>query len=223
VSALRRAIGIVGELLITAGVIVLLFVAYQLVWTNFLADRVATQKADQLEESWEENGPEGPEFELPISNGDAFAVLRIPGISGAERVPIVQGVTLDDLARGVGHYPDTALPGEVGNFSVAGHRATNGEPFAFLDQLHEGDPIVVETGSTWYTYEVTREYIVQPTQVGVISPVPNQPEAEPTRKLLTLTTCNPRWASYERLIFHARLVDESPKGDGRPSALGGDL
>ena len=135
---MRRALGVVGELLITAGVIVLLFVVYQLVWTNFLADRVATQKADQLEKSWEENGPEGPEFELPISNGDAFAMLRIPGIGGAERVPIVQGVTLDDLARGVGHYPETALPGEVGNFSVAGHRATNGEPFALLDQLQRG-------------------------------------------------------------------------------------
>ena len=99
------------------------------------------------------------------------------------------------------HYPGTALPGEIGNFSVAGHRATNGEPFAYLDQLREGDAVVVETGTTWYTYVVSRERIVQPTQVGVILPVPGHPDKVPTKEKLTLTTCNPRWASYERLIF----------------------
>ena len=113
-------------------------------------------------------------------------------------MPIVQGVSLDVLATGIGHYPETVMPGEVGNFSVAGHRATNGEPFAYLDQLREGDAVVVETGTTWYTYEVTDEYIVQPTQVGVILPVPNKPEAKPRKALMTLTTCNPRWESYER-------------------------
>ena len=136
-------------------------------------------------------------------------------------MPIVEGVSLEDLARGVGHYPDTALPGEIGNFSVAGHRATNGEPFAYLDQVDTGDVVVVETGTTWYTYEVYKEYIVAPTQVGVILPVPNEPDAVPRRRLMTLTTCNPRWDSYERLIFHAKLVEVLPKGEGRPAALGG--
>ena len=218
-SATRRVIGVVGELLITAGVVVMLFVAYQLVWTNVQADRLADQKADALERTWEETAPDTPEFELPLQNGEAFALLRIPRLGDNYRVPIVQGVSLDDLARGVGHYPETALPGEVGNFSVAGHRATNGEPFAYLDQLQKGDAVVVETGTTWYTYEVTDEYIVQPTQVEVILPVPNEPGVEPTKRLMTLTTCNPRWASYERLIFHAKLVDELPKGQGRPPAL----
>jgi sortase A len=223
VNAFRRTTGVIGELLITAGVIVLLFIVYQLVWTNLQADRIANGKADDLEETWQGNGPDGPEFVQPLRNGEAFALLRIPRLGDDYRVPVVQGVTLDDLARGVGHYPETALPGEVGNFSVAGHRATNGEPFAYLDQLQDGDPVVVETGTTWYTYEVTREYIVQPTQVGVILPVPNEPEAQPRKPLMTLTTCNPRWASYERLIFHAKLVDELAKGAGRPAALGGDV
>lgn len=222
-SAFRRTTGVIGELLITAGVIVLLFIGYQLVWTNLQADRIANGKADDLEETWQSNGPDGPEFVQPLRNGEAFALLRIPRLGDDYRVPVVQGVTLDDLARGVGHYPETAMPGEVGNFSVAGHRATNGEPFAYLDQLQDGDSVVVETGTTWYTYEVTREYIVQPTQVGVILPVPNEPAAQPRKPLMTLTTCNPRWASYERLIFHAKLVDELAKGDGRPAALGGDV
>lgn len=218
-SAVRRAIGIVGELLITAGVVVLLFIVYQLVWTNYEADRAAEQKVEQLQHTWESHGPDGPEFEDPVSNGEAFAILRIPRLGDNYRVPIVQGVSLDDLAEGVGHYPETAMPGEIGNFSVAGHRATNGEPFAYLDQLEKGDPVVVESGTTWYTYRVTDEYIVEPTQVDVILPVPNEPGAAPTQPLMTLTTCNPRWDSYQRLIFHAKLVDELPKGEGRPDAL----
>ena len=221
-SATRRVTGVLGELLITAGVVVLLFVGYQLVWTNVQADRAADAKSDRLEEEWEQRGPVEPEFDLPLQRGEAFAILRIPRLGDNYRVPIVEGVSLEDLAVGVGHYPETALPGEIGNFSVAGHRATNGEPFAYLDQLREGDAVVVETGTTWYTYEVTDEYIVQPTQVGVILPVPNEPEVEPRKELMTLTTCNPRWASYERLIFHAELVEELPKGDGRPEALGGE-
>ena len=221
-NAVRRAVGVVGELLITAGVVVMLFVVYQLVWTNYQADRAAQEKVDQLERTWERNSQEGPEYELPLKNGQPFAILRIPRLGDNYQVPIVEGVTLDDLAEGVGHYPETALPGEVGNFSVAGHRATNGEPFAYLDQLQNDDAVVVETGTKWYTYRITDEYIVQPTQVDVILPVPNEPGEEPTERLMTLTTCNPRWASYERLIFHAKLVDVLPKGEGRPEVLAGD-
>ena len=220
-SAVRRAVGVVGELLITAGVVVMLFVVYQLVWTNVQADLAAQEKVDELEQTWEGAEPTGPEFDLPLENGEPFAILRIPRLGENYQVPIVEGVTLEDLAEGVGHYPETALPGEVGNFAVAGHRATNGEPFAYLDRLQKGDAVVVETGTKWYTYRVTDEYIVQPTQVEVILPVPNKPDVEPTKRLLTLTTCNPRWASYERLIFHATLTDVLPKGEGRPAVLGG--
>jgi sortase A len=222
VSAIRRTTGVIGELLITAGVVVLLFVAYQLVWTNVQADRAASERVDKLEHSWTSREPSTPEFDTPLQTGEAFAILRIPRLGAHYQVPIVEGVSLDDLATGVGHYPQTALPGEVGNFSVAGHRATNGEPFAYLDQLQKGDPVIVETGTTWYTYQVTDESIVQPTQVDVILPVPGKPGVEPTQRLMTLTTCNPRWASYQRLIFHARLIDQMPKDEGRPTALGGE-
>ncbi len=220
-NAARRTAGVVGELLITAGVIVLLFVGYQLVWTNVQADRAASAQSNALEKRWAERTPKDPEFDLPLKNGEAFALLRIPRLGDNYRVPIVEGVSLESLARGVGHYPKTALPGQIGNFSVAGHRATNGEPFAYLDQVDVGDDVFVETGTAWYTYEVIKEYIVEPTQVGVILPVPNEPGAVPRRRLMTLTTCNPRWDSYERLIFHAKLVDELPKSEGRPAALGG--
>jgi sortase A len=221
VHALRVVSRTVGELLVTAGVVVLLFVAYQLVWTNIQADRAMQAHTDELLDQWRAGPPE-VEFELPLKNGEAFAILHIPRLGEQFQVPIVEGVTLDDLAEGVGHYPGTALPGELGNFAVAGHRATNGEPFAALDQLRPGDAVVVETATTWYTYIVYKEKIVLPTQVGVILPVPGRENAEPEHALLTLTTCNPRWASYERLIFHAQLEAELPKLGGRPAALGGE-
>jgi sortase A len=214
--------GVVGELLITAGAVVLLFVGYQLVWTNVTADRAASAKVAGLERTWERNGPTGPEYDEPIAPGEAFAVMHLPRLGDRFAVPVVQGVSLDVLATGVGHYPQTAMPGEVGNFSVAGHRATNGEPFAELDQLRKGDAVVVETGTTWYTYRVTDESIVAPSQVDVIAPVPGRPGATPTEPLLTLTTCNPRWASYQRLVVHATLAEKIPKRDGLPVALGGD-
>lgn len=220
-NAARRTAGVVGEVLITAGVVVLLFVVYQLVWTNVEADRAAAAQGDALERTWAERSSDEPEFDLPLKYGRAFALLRIPRLGDNYRVPILEGVSLDVLAEGVGHYPDTALPGQIGNFSVAGHRATNGEPFAYLDQLDKGDDVVVESGTTWYTYRVFKEYIVAPTQVGVILPVPNEPDAVPRRRLMTLTTCNPRWDSYERLILHAKLVEALPKSEGRPAALGG--
>lgn len=209
-----------GELLVTAGVVVLLFVGYQLVWTNFQADRAAQAHTDQLREKWRAS-PQGDEYDLPLRDGEAFAIMHIPRLGDRYQVPVIEGVTLEDLAQGVGHYPKTALPGELGNFSVAGHRATNGEPFALLDQLRKGDRVVVETATTWYIYKVYEERIVQPTQVDVVLPVPGKPGAEPDRALLTLTTCNPRWASYERLIFHAELDAEQLKSLGRPDALDG--
>jgi sortase A len=223
VSAVRRTTGVIGELLITAGVVVLLFVVYQLVWTNVQAERAATERIHSLENTWTSRDPTStaPEYDKPLKNGEPFAILRIPRLGAHYQVPIVEGVSLDDLATGVGHYPETALPGEIGYFSVAGHRASNGEPFAYLDRLQKGDPVVVETGTTWYTYQVTDEAIIEPTQVDVILPVPGKPGVEPTKRLMTLTTCNPRWASYQRLIFHARLIDEMPKDEGLPSALAG--
>ena len=102
------------------------------------ADRPRTPRATASSGRGRSGRRTDPEFDLPLQRGEAFALLRIPRLGEDYRVPIVEGVSLEDLAAGVGHYPDTALPGEVGNFSVAGHRATNGEPFAYLDQLRNG-------------------------------------------------------------------------------------
>lgn len=233
-----------GELFITLGLLLLLFVAYQLVWTNVEAAREQGQVADAIRDSWQRPGAALPDQQdgdgkdrtgkdgkgksdgkkpairqTAVDFGSGFAFLRIPRLGENYTVPILEGVDLEFLARGVGHYPQTALPGQVGNFAVAGHRATNGEPFAYLDRLRPGDAVVVETRGAWLTYVVDRTRIVSPSDVWVLDPVPGQPGAQPTEQLITLTTCNPRWASYERLIVFGHLESRRDKADGPPPEL----
>jgi sortase A len=224
-SGARVAVRTLGELMITAGLVLLLFVAYQLVWTNVVADHDRAKVSNSLREEWlREGGGQAPGGPIKLSKSDfgkGFAFLHIPRLGRKYSVPVVQGVTLPDLSRGVGHYPSTALPGEVGNFAVAGHRATHGQPFAYLDQVKVGDSLVVETRTTWFTYVVDKTQIVAPTDVWVIEPVPGKPKETPTRQLITLTTCNPRWASTARLIVFGHLTSTQPTAEGRPPALKG--
>ncbi len=217
---MRTLVRGVGELLITAGLVLLLFVAYQLVWTNVEAHRRTDAVAGDVRDTWQRppTTTTGTQV-VALKKGKGFAFLHIPRLGRKWSVPVIQGVSLPDLSKGVGHYPRTALPGEVGNFAVAGHRATNGEPFAYLDKVHRGDLVVAETQDSWFTYVVDRTKIVSPTSVWVLDPVPGHPGATPSEPLLTLTTCNPRWASYERLIVFGHLTETRSKAEGPPDAL----
>lgn len=219
----RAAVRTTGELLITAGVIVLLFAVYQLFWTNVEARVAADRVAEQIRSDWDlgRPSPGGPSAQALTSfdEGRGFAFLRVPRLGTDFAVPVVQGIAEDSLRKGVGHYPETALPGEVGNFAVAGHRATNGEPFRDLDRLRVGDALVVETADTWYVYRVTDSKIVEPTRVSVLLPVPERPGVTPSERYITLTTCNPRWASYQRLIVYGLLEETLAKPAGPPTVL----
>jgi sortase A len=216
----RGAVHGLGELLITAGLVVLLFCVYQLLWTNVQADRAQQRVGSTLREQWREQ----PRVEAPArltrsDFGKGLAFLHVPRLGRKYVVPVVEGVTLPDLSRGIGHYPSTALPGAVGNFAVAGHRATNGEPLAALDRMKAGDAVVVETRDTWFTYVVDRTRIVAPTAVWVLDPVPGKPKATPTEPLITLTTCDPRWGSTHRLIVFGHLTGEQDAAQGTPAVL----
>jgi sortase A len=222
VSVLRPAVRGLGELMITVGLVLLLFCVYQLVWTNVEAHHRQSQVSNSIREQWQRQQPAGGGSAVrvrPFRAGEGFAFLHVPALGRSYTVPVVQGVSLPDLSRGVGHYPKTALPGRVGNFAVAGHRATNGEPFAHLDKVHRGDAVVVETRTTWFTYVVDRIRIVSPSDTWVIDPVPGRTGVTPTRRLLTLTTCNPRWASTQRLVVLGHLRAQQPRADGRPPVL----
>jgi sortase A len=213
-SALRGA----GELLITIGVVLLLFLAYQLWWTNLEAHRAQGRIADQIRDDWR-NGPRqptGPGSVGPVDFGKGFAFLRIPRLGKHFNVPVVQGTGDAELAEGVGHYVGTAIPGQVGNFAVAGHRATHGQPFAYLDQVEVGDALYVETARHWYTYIVDKTFLVDPTDVWVIDPVPGKPKAIPKKRLITLTTCDPRWGHTHRLIIEGHLMEARFRFNGAP-------
>ncbi|NUR61259.1 MAG: class E sortase [Catenulispora sp.] len=225
----RLATRTVGEILITLGVALFLFCAYQLFYTNVVADDAMRAEVSDLHKQWALQSPAprsatpgpGP-FDSDDSQGHpgaAFAILHIPRLGG-KSIPVVEGTNLDLLSRGVGHYKDSVRPGRVGNFAVAGHRKTHGEPFRYLDTMRAGDVIVVETADTWFTYRADRDpFIVDPTDLAVVAPVPDHPGRKPTKAKITLTTCNPWWASTERMIVTGTLVAQQPRSKGEPPAL----
>ncbi len=214
-----------GQTLITAGIVILLFVAYELWFTGIETAREQRQLTAAIEEQWRHGagGSYRTKADLlrPIPIGSGVAVLRIPRFGRDWAKVVVEGVALSDLKAGPGHYPGTQLPGQVGNFVVSGHRTTYGAPFNRVDELRPGDPIVVETKDTWYTYRVTTQEIVPPTAIEVTYPVPKDREAEPTLARITLTSCHPKYSARQRIIVYGQLEDSRLKTLGPPQALAG--
>ncbi len=219
-----------GQVFITAGLVILFFAAYELYGTGIATGRAQHQLTQAIRHDWS-SGPTaiptaGPALLAPdagvtqVPRGRPLAVLRIPrfGKGWTPRV-IVEGVTLADLRIGPGHYPTTALPGQIGNFAVAGHRATHGNGFFKMDQMRIGDAIVVETRLMWLTYRVSGTELVLPTTVAVIAAVPDKPGAVPAQRMITLTTCDPWYSATHRLIVHGVLLAATPKSAGLPPAL----
>jgi sortase A len=210
----------VGQLLLTVGFVLLLFVVYELYVTDILAGQAQDELTDQLHDEWDDAAAGPTPAPITPEVGEPFAFLHIPGLGSDWTRAIVEGTGQDELAQGPGHYIGTALPGEQGNFAVAGHRVGRGSPFLDLDQLRPGDPIIVETADAWYVYRVLGDpatgdfasvpvpgqQIVPPTDVSVISPTPlAAPEVPPSGAYLTLTTCHPKYSARQRLILHAVL------------------
>ena len=148
-------------------------------------------------------------------------VLHIPRLGSDWEWVVVEGVDLKTLNKAPGHFPGTALPGKVGNYAVAGHRATHGEPFADLDRLVEGDKVYVEAADGWFTYQVTWSRIIAPTHTEILAPVAGQARRAGRRPgRMTLVTCHPRWGSTERLVVGAQLVEERSSAAGPPRRTG---
>ena len=161
-----------------------------------------------------------PRIEVP-EHATVFALLRVPRWGEEYVVPIAEGVSREDVLNrlGIGHYSGTAMPGELGNFAIAGHRQTYGRPFFAVDRLSPGDALVVESESAWYVYRVSETKIVQPSAVEVIASVPGRPGAEATQAVITLTTCHPLYSTRERFIVHGVFDHWVAKADGYPAAL----
>ncbi|WP_415947846.1 class E sortase [Streptomyces sp. KLOTTS4A1] len=163
---------------------------------------------------------EGPPPE-PYEDGKAFAVMYIPRLGDGWKKPVLENTKTDTLKKGLGHYADTAQLGQRGNFAVAGHRRTYGDPFKDFPKLREGDAVVLNDGTTWFTYRIDTEkpYKTLPTDVAVIDPVPRRSGYDGPGRYLTLTTCEPEWGHSHRLIVWAHLDATQPVDNGKPEAL----
>ena len=215
-NLITNSIRFAAELALTAGFVLLLFAFYLLVWSNH---RTAGIQDDLLQEFRAEAGQsKGTEPRRP-SAGDGVAVMHIPRFGKDWQKVVVEGVDPDDLRNGPGRFSDSAMPGKKGNFAVAGHRATHGEPFARLDEMEQGDRIVVETADEWLVYQVAWSEIVPPTAVELLEPVPGHPGRKGKQRLMTLITCHPRWSSTERLAVGAQLVERRTADAGPPADL----
>jgi sortase A len=213
---LRWSLGIAGDLLVTAGAVLLLFVAWQLWWTDVTANRAQDRTVSSLTREFSSGTP-STETPAAVPFGKAFAILRVPRLGADYARPVLEGTTADVLEQGVGHYRGTAAPGAVGNFAVAGHRTTYGRPFHDIDRLREGDVVVVETRTAYSVYRVRRHEVVAPTAVEVIAPVPDQPGRTATGRWLTMTACHPKYSAAQRYVVFAELEKTYPRAEGLPT------
>ncbi|SDL31961.1 sortase A [Nonomuraea maritima] len=198
----------VGEVSVTAGLILMLFCAYllwgtgsytrsqQLLLQRELAEKKAAATAGHLDR---------------IELGAAVALLRIPRLGRDYEYAVVEGVGHEELKKGPGHHPATAMPGAIGNFVVSGHRTTYAAPFNRIDELERGDEIIVEAREARYVYRVTSQDVVLPDEVEVLAPVPGKPDIRPIRAFITLLTCHPEYSAAERLIVYGVLKDTVPR------------
>ncbi|MEL7207922.1 MAG: class E sortase [Actinomycetota bacterium] len=212
----RRVLGGVGRVMIATGVLILLFVAYQLWGTGLRTAQAQNDLEAQFEEQAEAYAAENPEpaepdpaepadpptdtvIPPPPTTSEIVGRIEIPSIG--ENWMFLQGVGLDVLKDGPGHYEGTPLPGEEGNAAIAGHRTTYGQPFHNIDQLGPGDRIIVTyiTGAR-FEYEYRETEIVSPDRVDVIE------NTEDDR--LTLTACHPKYSAAERIVVRAALVGQ---------------
>ena len=221
------AVRTLGELFITLGVLMFLFVAYQLWWTNVTADAYASGAQHKLESQWAPGSAEKshPAYPDSIAVGTKFAIIYIPKLD--VETPIAEGVDKTTILDNglVGHYTgdqETAFPWDsTGNFALAGHRNTHGEPFRYINKLVPGDQVIVETAYDYYIYTITSTLAqTSPTNVSVIEPVPPQSGFTGPGRYITLTTCTPEFTSTYRMAVWGKLTQDLPKSSGQtPKAL----
>lgn len=193
-------------LLIGAGA--LGWAVYQLYFDPIVDPKIAQKEVSDLRDQWGQQPVDGK----PIP-GEAMALLRIPKFGDSFEQPVLAGTTQATLKKGLGWFDNTAEPGQVGNFAVAGHRGSKG-PLAPIMTLSKGDKVVVETRTNIFTYELTnnpKDITVDKTEVWVLDPVPGHPEATATEPLLTMVTCEDLFHSPDRTISFGKLVDTQVK------------
>jgi sortase A len=206
--------------MILAGLVMLGYVGWQFYGTNYVARREQAKVTESLKAQWEQGGTRLQPKQ--VREGSASALIRIPKLGRSYAVPVLEGVSTDVLAKGFGHFRTSASPGEVGNYALAAHRVTHGEPLRRMPDLRPGDEVIVETVDTRYVYRLDtdpRRLVVPFTGVWVLDPLPKNPQAggvqpaqQKGQKLITLTTCSEIFHTDDRMIAFGHLVRTESKG-----------
>lgn len=233
-------LGISGEVLITTGLLIGFFWVWFIYVNDFVVGASQNTAGAELSQSFQEltedqtfgkaygsSGGRDDSVEPPVlarvANGEAFATLYVPRFGEGFARPIAEGVDLPTVLNnsrlGVGRYPDTQALGEIGNFAVAAHRTTYGAPFAEIGELRVGDRIYIETREGWYVYRFRNLEYVWPTEVSVLNEVPQFSGIEPTERILTMTSCHPRFSEAERVIAYSVFESWYPRESGPPSEI----
>jgi len=239
-------IGVLGELLLTAGVLVLLFLGWQLWWNDMIMANSQSNAASEISQKWISEAEAAPEpadepvgatepsvdpvpseYGSPIvaaapANAKAFAVMYVPRFGKDYHRTIAEGTGHDVLNSnrlGIGHYAGTQMPGEVGNFAVAAHRSAFGGAMHLINELQLGDAVYVQTSDGYYTYRYRDTEYVAPSEVQVLAAVPNDPDQNAADSIITLTSCNPLYSTAERIIAYGMLESWQPLSAGAPVEL----
>lgn len=239
---MRVIVRAVGEPCVTVGTLIVLFVVHLPFWTEVRADQVMDGQVVLLKDRWTRGSALSAVTPAPgatpgsrtghrpcrpsetgaeaVRRGKPFAIMYVPRCGFTWNKPVLEGTETSTLKKGLGHYANTAQLGREGNFAVAGHRHTHGDPFKDFPRLGRGDAVVLTDGTTWFTYRIDRDpYKTVPTDIEVIDPVPRISGYTRPGRHLTLTPCEPEWGRSHRLIVWAHPASTQPVEAGKPEAL----
>ncbi len=205
--------------LLTAGLVMLGYVAWQLYGTNYVARQDQAEAVEEVERIWADPAPRAKQARDEGPEGAATALVRIPRFGGDYVMPVFDGTSEEVLARGFGHFDHAVGPGEVGNYALAAHRVTHGEPLRDMPELRPGDLVEVETREEVFVYRLDtdpNDLVVGFEDTWVVDAKPDNPESggvEPGRhpRLITLTTCAELFHTDERMIAFGHLVQARDK------------
>jgi sortase A len=234
-SQRKKVLRTLGSLCIGGALFLASLLVYRLWISNYFSDKAAEAAREDLVASWGLSPGTTIPFSAPAStiapaeigpinaptDQEAFALLYIPRIGNdVWATPIFEGVKSKQLNSGIGHYPQSQIPGEDGNFSLFGHRNSNGQPFINIQNLQIGDEVIVETKDFWFVYTLKHDKIVRPSAVWVTG-VNRLPALELSTddpyKVITLITCEPRHSTAKRWVWWGVLNAVYPRETPPPA------
>jgi sortase A len=207
-----------GAALVVTGLTILGYVAWQIFGTHIVSQHKQQEIVERTLKAWTIRA-QAPVETGAVRHRTAEALLRIPSFGRDYVIPIQQGTSDSVLAEGYGHFSSTANPGEVGNYALAAHRITHGQPLRDMPSLRPGDIVVIATRARTFTYRMTtnpNQLIVPRTDVWVLAPLPRnpatggaQPDQRAGQRLITLTTCSELFHTNDRMVAFGQLVNSA--------------